>query len=181
MPFTPYHFGPSGFVGLLLRRWLDVPVFVLANVLIDMEVAADPFFQPGWPVHRMWHFHTLLVGGAVGVIFGLAAYSIKPLRRLSEKSMAAAGLPVRATLLSMVLAGLLGVWLHVFIDSFYHYDVQIFWPYRDNSIFRWINSGKWSNMHTTQTWVLWVCRIGWGLMIGLYIFLAAKNRKKRQA
>ena len=58
MPFTPYHFGPSGFVGLLLRRWIDVPVFIAANVLIDIEVIADQYIQPGWPVHQVFHFHT---------------------------------------------------------------------------------------------------------------------------
>jgi hypothetical protein len=62
MPFTPYHFGPNGFVGLLFRRWIDVPVFLAANVLIDLEVIADKHIQPGWPVHQVWHFtHYLLV------------------------------------------------------------------------------------------------------------------------
>ena len=38
MPFTPYHFGPSGFVGLVFGKWIDLPVFVLANVIVDVEV-----------------------------------------------------------------------------------------------------------------------------------------------
>ena len=38
MPVTPYHFGPNGLVGLLFKRWIDLPVVVLANVVIDMEV-----------------------------------------------------------------------------------------------------------------------------------------------
>jgi hypothetical protein len=194
MPFTPYHFGPSGFVGLLFRRWVDVPVFIAANVLIDVEVAADsgiPWFfssprpewwfngfSPGWPVHQLWHFHTLLVGGLAGAIFGALIYYIKPFRWFCEKLMALIHLPGRATLLSMMLAGLLGAWLHVLIDSFYHYDIQIFWPYRDNTIFRWINSGKMSNMAKTQQQVLMWCRIFWGLMLGLYgVLLALRLRK----
>ena len=36
MPFTPYHFGSSGFVGLAFRKWLDVPIFVLANVIVGV-------------------------------------------------------------------------------------------------------------------------------------------------
>lgn len=181
MPFTPYHFGPSGFVGLLLRRWLDVPVFIAANVLIDTEVIADHYIQPGWTVHQVFHFHTLLVGGLAGAIFGLIAYYIKPVRWCCEKIMALIGLPGRVTLLSMVLAGLLGAWLHVLIDSFCHYDVQIFWPLKDNPLFHWINSGKWSNMANTQKQVALWCRIFWGLMVALYAaFLAIKmqNNKK---
>jgi hypothetical protein len=96
--------------------------------------------------------------------------------------MSLIGLPGRPTLLSMVLAGLLGSCLHVIIDSFYHYDVQIFWPYKDNTVFRWISGGKWSNMAKTQQQVLLWCRIFWGLMFGLYglllSFKAKKTRKK---
>ena len=178
MPFTPYHFGPSGFVGLLFRRWIDVPVFIAANVLIDIEVIADKVIQPGWPVHQLWHFHTLLIGGLAGAIFGLVIYYIKPFHWCSEKSMSLIGLPVRPTLLSMVLAGLLGAWLHVIIDSFYHYDVQIFWPHNDNTVYRWINGGKWSNMAKTQQQVLFWCCLFWGLMFGLYAVLLAFKAKK---
>lgn len=179
MPFTPYHFGPSGFVGLVFRRWIDVPVFVAANVLIDMEVLADQFLSPGGAVHQLWHFHTLLIGGLAGAAFGTVVYYVKPLRWLSEKFLVLIGLPGRVTLLSMILAGVLGVWLHVFIDSCYHYDVQIFWPYRDNTIFRWINNGKWSNMRNTQQWIETICLVFWGLMIGLYALLLTWRLRKK--
>ena len=168
-------------MGLVFRRWIDVPVFMAANVLVDVEVLADRYLQPGWPVHQLWHFHTLLIGGLAGAIFGTIVYSIKPLRGLCEKSMSLIGLGGGATLLSMVLAGLLGVWLHVLIDSFYHYDVQIFWPYRDNTVFRWITGGQWSNTVAVQEQVVLWCRIFWGLMFGLYGVLLAtelKNRKR---
>ena len=92
--------------------------------------------------------------------------------------MSLIGLPSKATLWSMVLAGVLGAWLHVFIDSFYHYDIQIFWPYRDNTIFRWVNGGKWSNSAAVQQQVLLWCRIFWGLMFGLYIVLLAFRAQK---
>ena len=179
MPFTPYHFGPSGFIGLLFRRWIDVPVFIAANVLIDIEVLADRHFQPVGPVHQLWHFHTLLIGGLAGAIMGAMVYYIKPLRWLSEKTMALIGLPGRATLLSMTLGGVLGVWFHVLIDSLYHYDVQIFWPHADNTVFRWINSGKISNITTTQHQVILWCMILWGAMIGLYAGLLVKKAGKR--
>jgi hypothetical protein len=181
MPFTPYHFGPSGFVGLLLRRWIDVPVFVAANILVDFEVLADQHIQPGWPVHQLWHFHTLLIGGLAGAIFGAVVYYIKPFRWICEKAINLVGLNEgRVTLLSMILAGFLGAWLHVFIDSFYHYDVQLFWPYKDNSIFRWINNGKMSNTPSTQEWVNFFCKFFWGVMLGWYFLLVALGSKKDQ-
>lgn len=180
MPFTPYHFGPSGFVGLLLRRWVDVPVFVAANVLIDVEVLADQHFAPGWPVHQVWHFHTLLIGGLAGAIFGALIYTITPLRWCSEKSMSLIGLGGRATLRSMILAGLAGACFHVFIDSFYHYDVQIFWPHEENTIFKWLSGrrpGSWRDIQ--QNVRLW-CQIGWGLMAGLYVLLLTWKLKTKR-
>ncbi len=178
MPFTPYHFGPSGFVGLLFRRWLDVPVFVAANALVDIEVLADGYIQPGWPVHQVWHFHTLLIGGLAGAIFGAIVYYLKPLRWCSERSIALIGLPGKATLLSMVLAGLLGAWLHVFIDSCYHDDVQIFWPYLKNPVIRWIRSHGPSGYFNVQHQVEVACLIFWGLTAVFYTFLLWRKLKK---
>ena len=66
MPFTPYHFGPSGFLGLLLRRWIDPVVFVAANIIVDVEV----LFAQGYPAHQHWHWHSRLVVAAVGAAFG---------------------------------------------------------------------------------------------------------------
>jgi membrane-bound metal-dependent hydrolase YbcI (DUF457 family) len=119
MPFTLYHFGPSGFLGLALRKWLDIPVFVLANVIVDIEV----LFNHHWPVHR--YFHTLLIGAVVGAIWGIAAY---PLRHFFEKIMQMLHIPYQTSLWKMAVSGALGVWLHVVIDAIYHWDVQIFWP-----------------------------------------------------
>jgi len=129
VPFTPYHFGPSGFSGLVFRKWIDLPVFVLANVVVDIEV----LFAEGWPHHRHWHWHTFLGGGLVGIVWALGAY---PLRGFFSKIMALFRLPYKSGLWKMLLSGVLGVWLHILIDSIYHYDVQPFWPWlKRNPIF----------------------------------------------
>jgi membrane-bound metal-dependent hydrolase YbcI (DUF457 family) len=131
MPFTPYHFGPSGFVGLLFKRWLDLPCFVLANIAIDVEVLFHKVHVPGTPwthwnfPHQVFHFHTLLVGGIVGILFGLALF---PLRKIFQRIMGLLKLDYKPTALKFAISGLLGAWFHVFIDSIYHWDVQMFWP-----------------------------------------------------
>ena len=124
MPFTPYHFGPTGFLALCFRRWIDVPVFVLANVVIDVEV----LFAPIGFKHTHWHFHTFLGGAVLGAAWGLLAFGIKPLRRFFEKVMAFLRIPYKASLVKMAISGVLGVWAHTIIDGVYHYDVQAFWP-----------------------------------------------------
>ena len=83
MPFTPYHFGPSGFVALALRKWIDIPVFVLANVVVDVEVLVIAYLRLGRPIHR--YCHTLAIGAVVGAAWGILAYFL--LRRLFQLIM----------------------------------------------------------------------------------------------
>jgi membrane-bound metal-dependent hydrolase YbcI (DUF457 family) len=131
MPFTAYHFGPSGLVGLVFRKWLDIPVFLLANIIVDIEV----LYWGKWPYHR--YVHTLLIGAAVGLLWGAAAY---PLRNLFKKVMRFFRLPYHTSFLKMLISGVLGVWLHVLIDAIYHWDVRLFWPSRARPLFALISN-----------------------------------------
>jgi len=123
MPYTPLHFGPSGFIALTFRKWLDVPVFVLANVIVDIEVLVIILFGIGLPRHR--YCHTLLIGAAVGVVWGLAAYL---LRNFFKKIMQIFHVPYKTGFWKMLVSGVLGAWFHVVIDAIYHEDVRMFWP-----------------------------------------------------
>jgi membrane-bound metal-dependent hydrolase YbcI (DUF457 family) len=134
MPFTPYHFGPSGFVGLVFGKWIDLPVFVLANVIVDVEVLVVGLLGLGWPIHR--YCHTLLIGAVVGALWGIAAY---PLRHLFKRMMRVFYIPYKTSLRKMVISGVLGVWLHVLIDGVYHSDVKIFWPYKSTWLLRMLH------------------------------------------
>jgi len=133
MPFTPYHFGPSGFVGLVFKKYLDLPVFVLANVIVDIEV----LFYDHWPVHR--YAHTLLLGAAVGILWALAAF---PCRSVFAKIMKLLRLPYQTGLKKMIISGILGVWFHVLIDSIYHWDVRLFWPSSIKPLFALLSTGQ---------------------------------------
>lgn len=150
MPYTPYHFGPSGFVALALRKWLDVPVFVLANIVVDVEV----LFFPRWPVHR--YVHTLLIGAAVGAVFAIAAY---PLRGLFKRFMQLIRIPYKTGLAKMLASGVLGVWLHVFLDAIWHRDVRIFWPSKARPLYRLL----------THPQVLLVCKLSFIGLAVLYV------------
>jgi len=123
MPYTPFHFGPSGFIALTFRKWLDIPVFVLANVIVDIEVLVIMLLGIGWPRHR--YCHTLLIGAAVGIVWGLAAY---PLRNFFKKIMQILHISYKTGFWKMLVSGVLGAWFHVVIDAIYHKDVRMFWP-----------------------------------------------------
>lgn len=166
MPFPAYHFGPISFFGLSLKRQLDIPVLLAAHFIIDVEV----LFADGWPVHRHWHFHTFLVGTLVGIAVAFIAF---PFRRILEKIMAKVRLSYKTNLWKMVVSGILGIWLHVILDGFYHYDVQPFWPNPTNPFWqlRWV----------TQKQIVLICLAFWILSIMLYIFYIVGNIKAKRS
>jgi membrane-bound metal-dependent hydrolase YbcI (DUF457 family) len=165
MPFTPYHFGPSALLGLTFKKWLDIPVFVLANVIVDIEVLVIKQFGHVWPAHG--YCHTLLFGAVVGAIWGIAAY---PLRHLFEKVMRILLIPYRTGFWKMVVSGVLGVWLHVLIDGIYHGDVLIFWPSKARPLWRLIS----------QEQVKTVCIGSFIAAAIVYAFAVASYLKKKK-
>ena len=167
MPYTPYHFGPSGFIGLVLGKWIDLPVFVLANVVIDIEVLViDLLGMMGYPLHR--YCHTLLIGAALGAIWGIAAY---PMRNFFKKIMRIFYIPYKTSLFKMVISGVLGIWLHVFIDGIYHTDVMIFWPSKNMWFQRTLHE------HITRTKLETVCMLFFIATFILYILLVTVFRR----
>ena len=165
MPFTPYHFGPSGFIALALRKWLDLPVFLLANVIIDIEVLVINALDAGFPIHR--YAHTLLIGGIIGALWGMTAY---PLRGFFQIIMRFFRLPYQTTFSKMLISGVFGFWLHVIIDSIYHWDVRPFWPASIKPLFGLL----------TQNQVEIVSLAFFILAVILYIIIVVSHRKKNE-
>ncbi len=165
MPITPYHFGPAGFVGLVFKKYIDLPVFLLANVLVDFEV----LFQGNSFAHRVWHFHTLLIGTAVGALFGLAMY---PLRGIFQWLMNLLRLSYKPTLVKMIVSGALGACFHVFIDSIYHWDVQLLWPDQNAR-------PLWNIISQSQVKI--ICLAFWLAAIMLYLILLVRSLNKKKS
>jgi hypothetical protein len=176
MPFTPYHFGISALPGLGSRGRLDIFVLMAANVLVDTEVLADSYFAPGWPVHQLWHFHTLLVGGLVGAALGAIVYGIRPLRRGCQWFNFLLGFSYSPTFISMILSGLVGAWLHVLIDGLFHYDVQVFWPIQDNLLLRWASGIYWLRTCVIYRGIIHICLLGWILSVILTAVFLCRHR-----
>lgn len=175
MPFTPYHFGPSGFLGLAFRRWIDPFVFVAVNIIVDVEV----LFAPGLLPHRHWHWHCWLVGAGVGAIFGAALYLIKPIRCLIVRAMDLLRIQYKPGLIKMTLAGALGVCLHVLIDGLYHYDVQPLFPRAGNPLWRWLYVTH--KNKNGQADIELICLLFFIPAIILYIFAVRKYSKQKSS
>ena len=130
MPFTPFHFGPHACVSLPLYRRLDIPIFLGANVAIDIEPLLVMTRNLNYPLHG--YCHTLLIGGFVGLLLATAAY---PLRHLIGKVMNLLRLPYAPTFAKMALSGVLGAWLHVLFDAPVYTDIRPFYPSQANPLY----------------------------------------------
>lgn len=135
MPFTPFHFGPSATVALPLKKYLDLPVFVLANVVIDIEPLIVMMFDLPYRIHGF--SHTLLGGIFVGTLWGIFAYL---LRSPMTKIMNAFCLKYVPSWRKMIVSGVAGMWFHVFIDSFMHQDIRPFYPLSSNPFYQAIST-----------------------------------------
>ena len=127
MPLTPFHFGPSACIALPLKRYIDVPVFILANVAIDIEPLIVMNFHLSYPLHGM--AHTFAGAAVIGICLGLIAnWNKTHIQRLMEKMLR---LQYAASLKKYILSGILGCWLHVLLDSPLYTDIKPFSPFSD--------------------------------------------------
>lgn len=114
----------------MARRIIDLPVFLLANVVVDFEPLLVMVFRFDYPLHG--YAHTFLFGGMLGILWGLAAFG---LRGIIGRGMAAVKLQYEAGLIKGILSGVLGVWFHVLLDSPLYSDIRPFYPLPDNPLY----------------------------------------------
>jgi membrane-bound metal-dependent hydrolase YbcI (DUF457 family) len=163
MPATPYHFGPAGLLGYIFRRWIDLPVFVLANIIVDIEVLLVNFMHLGRPYHRL--SHSFLIGTIVGASWGFVAYLGLPILNWVMKKIM---IPYQTNAFKMIISGILGVWLHVLIDGICHYDVIPFWPIQKNYLWQLLSRNQ----------VKWICTICLAVFVIMYVISLKKQMTK---
>lgn len=165
MPCTPYHFGPSALLGYIFRKWIDLPVFVCANIIVDIEVLLIRLMGFGYPYHRLCH--TFLIGTIVGTVWGFVAYLGLPiLSRVMKKIR----IPYQTNAFKMIISGILGIWFHVLIDGIFHYDVKPFWPIRKNRLWQLLSASQ----------VKWICITCTVIFLLLYVVSLKKQIPKKR-
>jgi membrane-bound metal-dependent hydrolase YbcI (DUF457 family) len=129
MPFTPFHFGPSAFISLALMRYIDLPVFILANVAIDIEPLIVMVFKLSYPLHGM--AHTFLSATIIGIFCGaIFHYFRKPISYTMTRIVR---LPYSTSFKKYAVSGVLGAWFHILLDSPLYYDIKPFYPLSDKN------------------------------------------------
>lgn len=167
MPFTPFHFGPHACVSLPLYRYVDIPIFIGANVAVDVEPLLVLSYNLNYPLHG--YGHTLLIGGLVGLVFTTAAY---PLRSYIGRLMAFLRLPYTPTYLKMALSAIVGAWLHILFDAILYLDIQPLYPLQSNPLYGVLS----------QNSVYLICSVCFVPAFMLYVYIAfiAKRITRRQ-
>ncbi len=134
MPFTPFHLGPAMLLGFRYERKLDLMSLALASVVLDIE----PFLNiiigiiMGKEVVHHGFFHSFVGATIVGIIMVVLLYFLNPtvnklrsLFRVEQKS----------SLKTITSAVFLGIYLHVFLDSFLYPEIKPFYPLSFNPMF----------------------------------------------
>ena len=75
MPFTPFHFGAHACIAFPLNKRIDIPVFILANVAIDIEPLLVITLNLSYPLHG--YVHTFVGAVFIGGLWGLIAFKYK--------------------------------------------------------------------------------------------------------
>jgi len=168
MPLTPFHLGPALLVGLLLLSYIDLPTFLVANVILDIEPVLVLTFDLDYPLHGFFHS---LAGGTIVAL--LLAIVMNKVRGAFSHVLSFLRLEQKTSFKSILFASLLGVYLHILLDSRMHWDIRPFYPLETNPLLdRTEFAGLW--LHTVLVW----CFFGAAIVYALRLFIVWRRQKQ---
>ena len=169
MPFTLYHSGPSALIALPLRKFIDIPVFIFANVIVDIEVLVVAFtrvqFYAGGGLHPI--AHTYLFGTLIAIVWGVLSSLF--LRKPYAKLMTAFRLDYQTNTIKIIASALLGVWFHIFVDCMYHKDLHPLYPFSMSNPL---------NFRLDATLVKDICRISFVPAVIFYFVIVIRRERR---
>ncbi len=170
MPFTPFHLGPALGFGLPLRKYMHMPTFVLANVILDVEPFLVLFYGLRYPLHG--YFHTFLAALFVGLALGYVMFLLeKILHPLYKMLLLESGNTL--SLRHFFAAGISGTALHVLLDSPLYSEMRPFYPLIANPLYDPALSLE------IYSFCVWMGILGIIYYVVLLAFLAHKKLSRR--
>lgn len=134
MPFTPFHWGPSSWVGLLCFRFISLFAFLVGSVIVDVEPLLVLVFNLNYPLHGF--FHSFLGGTIAAILLSGVLYRF---RAAINKLMRFFKLAQESSYKTILFSCLLGVYFHIFLDSFLYTDIKPFFPLTTNPFYALIS------------------------------------------
>lgn len=162
MPFTPFHLGPALLIGLIMLPILDLPTFLIASVIVDIEPAAVLFLKLDAPFHGV--IHTFLAGTLIAFILALIMFF---LREKTKTVMRILKLEQNPSFNKILFTSLAGVYIHLLLDSFIYADIRPFYPLTANPLY--------GLMSATNVYLF--CTLSFPLAFVIYIYRIKKIKQ----
>ncbi len=162
MPFTPFHFGPALFFGLLLFSLFDLPTLMISSVIVDLEPLLVLRLRLNYPLHGFFHSY---LGGTILALMVATAMFI--LRDFTGTIMQVFKLQQKTSFKKILITSLLGVYSHIFLDSFLYEEMKPFYPLEFNPFP--------SALHTPYTLIYGFCSLSFIFGLVLYAYRIIKH------
>jgi membrane-bound metal-dependent hydrolase YbcI (DUF457 family) len=134
MPFTPFHLGSSLFFAVLFSVFINIPVFLIASLIVDIEPIIILLFDLDYPLHGF--FHSFIGATLLGVFLGFFWCILQKntsfnnlLVKLDEFDLLG-----NNSKLSVYFSAILSVLIHVILDAFLYSDIRPFFPSEENPL-----------------------------------------------
>jgi membrane-bound metal-dependent hydrolase YbcI (DUF457 family) len=163
MPLTPYHLGPSSWIGQSSSRIFDFTTLLVSSVVPDIEPLVVIAFNLSYPTHGF--FHSFLGGTALALLTAMLMYLSR--HRIGSITTTLR-LPHSSSFRVILWTSFFGVYSHILLDSFSHTTMKPFYPLMNNPLL-----GIFSEYQ-----VKLFCGFGFSLAIFLYFIRLAILRRK---
>ena len=141
---------------------MDLPTFLVANVIVDVEPLLVLVFGLDYPLHG--YLHTYLIGGIVALILYFVMGQVRPYLDSVIRSI---GLAQEWNKKSIIFATISGIWLHITLDSTLYLDIRPLFPLNLNTFYTGLEA------YNTVYSLCWNSGI---IAIILFLVIILKNR-----
>ena len=131
MPFTPFHLGPGLLISLIFLSFIDIPTFLIASVIIDVEPFLVLIFHLNYPLHGF--FHSFLGGFIVAVLLSMVMSKI---RRYFTPLLTFFKIEQSISFKKILFSSTCAIFIHILLDSPIYLDIQPFFPFEFNPFYR---------------------------------------------
>jgi len=171
MPFTPLHLGPALALGLSFRKYIHLPTFIIANVIVDIEPFLVLVLRLNYPLHG--YLHTFVFASVLGLALSYVMFKLEKFLNSLYRSL----LLVPQKLFNFrafAIAGILGTIIHILLDSPLYMDIRPFYPLNINPLYNPKASFRMLIMINSICVLMGI--VGLTYYAGLIIYLILKRR-----
>lgn len=167
MPLTPFHWGPSSWIGLLLFKRLDFATFMVATVIVDIEPFCVVVFGLNSRMHG--YSHTFLFGSIIAFVLAWIMYKLKP---GTKKVMSTFRLGQDSDFRKILFSSIAGVWLHILLDAPLYTDIRPFFPLATNPLY--------DMTYRSHSIIYTICKISFLMGLAIYFYKIRKENILRK-